>query len=242
MSDKKRSRSGTKNGRFIQRQAIVIGLGQFGMAVARALAERGVEVLAVDINQERVRQAAQFTADAACFDASNADALAQTAPDRRDVCLCAIGDESREASIIVTALLRQMGAPRVIARANTDVHARILALVGADQVVNPEREFGERFATNILHRGILGEMPLGKGVLITEAEVQTAMVGRKLRDLELPGRFGITVIAIRKVGQETVILPRAGTVIDSGDVLVVVGREGAVTEMMDWSEKHGVQT
>ena len=99
----------------MNKQAIVIGLGQFGMAVAQVLSERGMEVLAVDLVESRVRAAAEFTAEAACFDAMDTDALMRTSPERREVCICAIGDESREASIICTALLRQMGAPRVIA-------------------------------------------------------------------------------------------------------------------------------
>jgi len=153
----------------VAQQAIVIGLGQFGMALARALAERGVEVFAVDVREERVRAAAEFAAEAACFDATQADALERTAPERRDVCVCAIGDEAKEGSIICTALLRQMGARRVIARANDALHARILLLVGAHQVVNPEREFGDRFANQVIHQDIKGELSLGDGMLITEA-------------------------------------------------------------------------
>ncbi|MBC7172273.1 MAG: TrkA family potassium uptake protein, partial [Polyangiaceae bacterium] len=126
------------------RQAIVIGLGQFGMAVARALSERRVEVLAIDLSEDRVRAVAPFVAEAAAFDATNEEALARTSPERRDLCVCAIGDESRESSIICTAMLRQMGAPRIVARANDPMHERILGLVGAHRVVNPEREYGQR--------------------------------------------------------------------------------------------------
>ena len=107
----------------MKNQAIVVGLGQFGMSVARTLAERGVEVLAVDIQEDRVRVAASFVAEAACFDATDTEALARTSPDRREVCVCAIGDDAKEASIICTALLRQMGAKRIIARSNDDIHA-----------------------------------------------------------------------------------------------------------------------
>src|SRR5690606_21181390 len=111
---------------------------------------------------------AVFATEAACFDAADEASLAKTSPERRDVCVCAIGDDAREASIICTALLKQMGAARVIARSNDELHARILMLVGADQVVNPEREFGDRFANQVLHKDIRGEMSLGEGVLITE--------------------------------------------------------------------------
>jgi trk system potassium uptake protein TrkA len=133
-----------------KQQAIVVGLGQFGTSVARTLAARGVEVLVIDSVEARVQAVATHVAEAMCFDATDMEALAQTSPEKRDVCLCAIGDDGREASIICTALLRQAGAARVIARANDDVHARILRLVGAHQIVNPERAFGERFASQIV--------------------------------------------------------------------------------------------
>jgi trk system potassium uptake protein TrkA len=215
------------------KQAIVIGLGQFGMAVAQVLSERGMEVLAVDVAEPRVRAAAEFVAEAACFDAMDTDALMRTSPERREVCICAIGDESREASIICTALLRQMGAPRVIARANNDLHARILRLVGAHQVVNPEREFGERFANHILYERVRNEMPLGEDLLITELTPPAWVVGRSLADLELPRRYGVTVVAIRRAGRGAVFLPAPTDRLEEEDVLVVVSRRDAVAQLME---------
>jgi len=217
----------------MKRQVLVIGLGQFGMAVARALVARQVEVLAVDLSEDRVRAAAAFVTEAACFDATDESSLARTSPERRDVCLCAIGDESKEASIICTALLKQMGARRVIARSDDDLHARILSLVGANHVVNPEREFGDRFANQILHEGIRGEMPLGEGVLITEVTVPDAFVGKTLGDLKLPKRFGVTVVAIRKGGTGAIVMPSSDSTFETGDVMVVVAKERAVAQMMD---------
>lgn len=219
----------------MRRQALVIGLGQFGMSVARALAARQVEVLAIDVSEDRVRTASAFVTEAACFDATDEAALGRTSPERRDVCLCAIGDESKEASIICTALLKQMGARRVIARSNDELHERILRLVGANQVVNPEREFGDRFANQILHEDIRGEMPLGKGVLITETAVPEAFAGKTLGDLELPRRFGVTVVAIRKGGSGAIVMPAPDSMLESRDVIVVVAKERAVSQML---EKH----
>lgn len=218
----------------MQQQAIVIGLGQFGMSLARAMTKRGVEVLAVDVREERVRTAAAFAAEAACFDATDGDALGRTSPEKRDICVCAIGDEAKEASIICTALLRQMGAKRVIARCNDDVHARILTLVGAHRIVNPEQEFGERLANQILHAGIRGEMLLGDGVLITETEAPGSFLGHDLGSLELPSKFGVTVVAIRK-HTGAIVLPDAASTVEEGDVLVVVSSEGAVARMMERS-------
>ena len=217
----------------MKRQATVIGLGQFGMSVARALSARQVEVLALDVDEDRVRTASVFVAEAAVVDATEEEALARTSPERRDVCICAIGDEARDASIVCTALLKQMGARQLIARANDDLHARILTLVGADRIVNPEREFGERFANQILHAGILGEMPLGEGVLITEFSIPRAFAGHTLGDLQLPRRYGVTVVAIRKAINGSVVMPSVDARVDDDDVLVVVAREHAVAKMME---------
>ncbi len=217
----------------MKQQALVIGLGQFGMAVARALAAREVEVLAVDVSEDRVRAAAAFVTEAACFDATDESSLTRTSPERRDVCICAIGDEAKEASIICTALLKQMGARRVIARSNDDLHARILTLVGANHVVNPEREFGERFANQILHEEIRGEMPLGEGVLISEVTAPRTFEGMELRTLRLPARYGVTVVALRKGDSGAVVIPGPESRLEAGDVLVVVAKERAVAHMME---------
>lgn len=219
----------------MSKQAIVIGLGQFGMALARSLSERGVEVLAVDTREERVREAAAFAAEVVSFDATDSDALARTSPERRDVSVCAIGDDSRESSIICTALLRQMGAPRVVGRANGALHARILRLVGAHEVVNPERDFGERFALRLAHDGVYGELTLGEGLVITELRPPGSFVGRTLAELQLPRRHGVTVVAIRRGERGSVALPDPGHSVTEEDVLVVVSDLKAVSRMMERS-------
>jgi trk system potassium uptake protein TrkA len=217
----------------VAKQAVVIGLGQFGLSVARALSERGVEVLAVDKKEEKVRLAAGFVTQVLAFDATDADALAQTAPERREVSLCAIGDEARDASIICTALLRQMGSPRVIARANSDVQARILHLVGAHEVVNPEREYGERFANRVIHSHIVGELPLGDDLIITELRPPNSFVGQTLSDLQLPKRYGVTVVALRRVGQPAALSPTPDQPLRADDILVVVSQRGAIAGLME---------
>ena len=214
------------------KQALVVGLGQFGMSLARALSANGVEVLAVDLREERLRAAAAFAAETASFDATDSDALARSSPDRRDVCVCAIGDEAKEASIICTALLRQMGAKRVIARADDDLHARILNLVGAHEVVNPERDFGERFARRLVFDRVIGELPLGEDLFVTEFRPPRSFVGRSLKELQLPLKYAITVIAIRSKGQEIVLAPDPARPLEADDVLLVVSKEGVVSKLM----------
>lgn len=215
------------------RQVLLIGLGRFGNALARTLGEREVEVLGVDRSPERVRAAASFVTEAVCLDATDAQALAAASPATRDLCICAIGDESIEASILCTALLREMGAKRVIARASQELQARILRRVGAHEVVNPLRDFGERYASRLLHDHVLGELPLGKDLAVTELMAPAHAWGRSLAELALPRRHGLTVVALRREGTNDVELPQPEAIVQRGDILVVVSRRAAISSFME---------
>lgn len=215
-------------------QALVVGLGQFGMALARSLVQHGVEVVAVDRRQDRVHLAAEFATEAVRADAQDEEQLARLAPARRDLCVVSIGDESLEASILVTALLRQMGAQRVVARATNELHQRILSLVGAHEVVNPEASYGAQLAARVAHRGLIGELQLGEDLVVSEVEVPPAFAGRSLMELELPRRFGVTVVVIRRAqrGGEQIAYPTAYEILSKGDVMVCVSSPGAVHDMV----------
>lgn len=219
----------------MRKQVLVIGLGQFGMALVESLAHRGVEVLAVDRNARLVDEAAGVVAQAVAFDATDEDALARADPARRDMAVCAIGPATREASILVTALLKQMGCPCIISRAADDLHARILRLVGASDVVNPERDFGERLAARLALSGLVDEVPLGPDLLLSEVRIPPAFVGRTLVDLALPRRYGVTLIAIRHAsddGRGSLRLPVPQEPLEAGDILVLAGSRGAVSTML----------
>lgn len=221
----------------MRQQALVVGLGQFGMALARALAANGEEVVAVDRRPERVQMASLFATEAVEMDAMDESELARLRPGTRDLCVCAIGDENREASIVVTAMLRQMGARKLVARATDEMHERILLLVGAHEVLNPERTLGERLAARLSFHGVIDTLPLGDDLVITEMAAPTVSEGRKLVDLELPRRFQLTVLAVRRNvrGAGRVLLPSAEMVIEGGDLLVLVGPTGAARRLAEAS-------
>ena len=213
-------------------QALIIGLGQFGMALARTLTERGVEVLAVDRDPALVQTASTFAAEAVCFDASDEDALGRAGPQRRDLCVCAIGNEAREASIIVTALLRQLGAPRIVSRATDDLTERILSLVGAHTIVNPERAFGERLANHLIYSDIVEELPLGKDLVITELRPPAVVVGRSLAQLRWMERHAVNVVAVRRESGGATIQPDLNRPLAADDILVVVSQPEAVRSLL----------
>ena len=218
-----------------KQQALIIGLGQFGRALARTLASRGIEVIAVDVSELAVQMVADVVADCMVLDASVESALAQLEPARRDLCVCTIGSEARDAAIVVTALLRQMGAPRVVARANDDTTERILRLVGAHEVVNPERAFGERLATRLLYSDIIEEFPLGEDLVISEIRPPRMLLGRSLRELDLRRRSKISVVAIRREldGRGRALIPTADDRILPEDILVVVAPRNAVQQLLE---------
>ena len=217
-------------------QVLIIGLGQFGRALATSLTNKGVEVLAIDRRLELVEDIAPHVADAAMLDATDEEALARLQPDKRDVSICAIGEDSKEAAIICTALLRQLGAPKVIARAATPVMRRILMLVGAHEVYSPEEEFGSRLANRIALRNIISDMPLGGDIHATEFTIPASFVGKNLIDLRLPKRFGVMVVAIRPASKpSTMDLPDPNAELQVGDQLVVVSKEAAIAKLLQES-------
>lgn len=216
----------------MRKQVLVIGLGQFGMSVVQSLGNFDTDVLAVDRRPELVDLAAPLAAEAICLDATDEAAISKLSPQTRDVCLCAIGNEAREASFICTALLRQTGAKRILARATDPLHERILHLVGADKVVNPEREFGMQVAAHMVHEGVLGEYQLAEGVAITELEIPKVFVGKTMIELELPKRRGMTIIAIQRAGT-TIVAPNPAEPLHQGDILVVVAKSGVVADLLE---------
>jgi trk system potassium uptake protein TrkA len=216
----------------MSQQILIVGLGQFGMSLACTLSDKGAEVLAVDRRRNLVEEASAFVTEAVVMDATDETELARLRPAQRDACVCAIGDDSKESSIICTAMLRQMGSPWVIARANNPMHQRILQLVGAHVVVNPEQEFGKRFANRLIYRQVVAEMPLGEDLHITEINVPPAMVGKNLAQLALPKRMGVMVVAVRRGTPSKVLQPSPDDPLQEGDNLVIVSSEAAIPKLI----------
>ena len=216
----------------MSQQILIIGLGQFGMSLARTLSEKGVEVLAVDRNLALVEEASLFVADAMQIRVTDETDMSRLEPAKRDAAVCAIGDSSKEDSIICTALLSQLGAPFIVARARDSVHKRILKAVGANLVINPEREFGRRFATRLINRNMVVDTDLGDDCLLTEIRVQPGMVGKNLIELELPKRFEVMVAGIRSAEDPSKIIhPNPSLPLRANDRLIIVSNERAIAEL-----------
>ena len=209
-------------------QVLIIGLGQFGMSLARTLSEKGAEVIAADSDKELVEEAASFLDDAICLDATDETAMARLCPKERDVVICAI--VAREPSILTTAILKQMGCENIIARATDKIHERILKAVGAKNVINPDAEYGKKFAYKILFQNIIND-ETSENIQLLEINVQPFMEGKNLIELALPNKYGIIVAAIKKGNKLT--RPFPNEILDTKDKLLLVCTEDAIAKMIE---------
>jgi trk system potassium uptake protein TrkA len=126
-----------------------------------------------------------------------------------------------------------MGNPLVIARANSAVLQRILQLVGAHQIINPEQEFGKRFANRLLYNNVIVDTALGEDLQLTEICVLPSMVGKNLIELSLPKRFGVMVAAIRKGKSGRIQQPVPDVALQENDHLVIVSNESAIPRLIE---------
>jgi len=181
----------------------VIGLGRFGFQVATGLAEHGMEVLAIDSHEAIVASIRDQVTHAVCMRVTDEASLRSIGVDEMDTVIVATG-ESFEQSILITALLKKrLAIPRVIARAINDIHQEILALLGADEMVLPEREIGIRLADK-LSSPFADIIHLAKDFAISQLKAPKKFVGKKIVDLDLYENYGVHCIGIKKDVQNIV--------------------------------------
>jgi len=203
----------------------VIGLGSFGSNVARTLFERGHEVVAIDKDKDRIEEAKSFSSHAVLTDASAKENLEALGITDMDVVVVSLGS-AMEASILTVLHLHELGIKRIVAKASTEDHGKILDAVGATEVINPEKDMAVRTALKLTSPNILECLPLMSGVSIEEIAPPERFIGKSLRDLDLRNKYGIQVIAVRElISERTLYVPPADFVIKDSDVLIVMGEE-----------------
>lgn len=204
------------------RQFAVIGLGRFGASVAQNLARMGYDVLGIDVNEERVNNITDFITHAVQVDAMDEHALKSLGIRNFDVVIVAIGEDI-QSNILVTVMLKEMGVNRVVSKAVTELHGKVLERVGADKVVFPERDMGVRVAHALVSKNILDQISISPDHSIVELIAPDEFVGKTLGEGGVRGKYGVTVLAIRR-GNDIIISPGAKQMIEEGDLLVVLGR------------------
>ena len=205
------------------KQFIVIGIGRFGEAVAETLNELGHEVLVIDTDEEAIQKISDKVTHAVTADATDENVLKSFGVRNFDVAVVAIGSDI-QSSIMTTLMLKELGVRYVVAKAQSELHARVLMRIGADKIVFPERDMGERVAHNLISSNILDYIELSEEHSIIEYAVPESWIGKELRDINMRVRYGVTVVAIRNMNDEKInISPKADNEIKEGDIMIVIG-------------------
>jgi trk system potassium uptake protein TrkA len=219
----------------------VIGLGRFGMSLARSLAASGAQVLAVDRAPQLVNEIKDDVDIAVRLDSTDRAALQSQELDTFDVCVVSIG-ENFEAALLTTVMAKQMGVPRIICRAQTTFHAEIFRQIGADQVVQPEMEIGEQLARKLANPHLRDLITLAEGYSLIEIPAPKVFHGKTLQELELRQRYGVNLIAVKQLTskqidgkteqyEKLIPIPRPGEPIEPGDVWVLVGSDESLAAL-----------
>lgn len=214
---------------------LVIGLGRFGAAVAQELSALGQEVLALDIDAENVQHISDQVTQAIQGDAQDEAVLRSVGARNFDCCVVAVGADM-EASILITVMLKEMGAKYIVAKAMTPIHARVLERVGADRVVLPEIDMGQRLAQRLARTNVVDYIGVSDEFSIVEIHPPRSWVGNSLGKLGVRAKHQINVLAIRHgEGGQVDVNPKPDKVIGPDDLLIVIGTNEQVNSVVELS-------
>jgi trk system potassium uptake protein TrkA len=213
-----------------RKRVAVIGLGRFGSSVARVSYELGYDVAAIDIDEQRVAKATDFATLAAQADGADEEALLSLGIDRSDVGVVGQG-QNVEGSISTALVLKRIGVPWVIAKAETAIHGEILTKVGANRIVFPEHDAGVRVGHSLEIRHVIDYMNLTATSGMARMRLPAQMVGQRVSQIEA-ARPQISIVLIQR---GNVLLPRptTETTLQAGDVVLVAGLDEAIDAFAD---------
>lgn len=221
----------------MNRSYAIVGLGIFGRAMALTLASVGCHVLAMDRDEERVREVADEVQVAMVLDATDELALRESGVKNVDVAVVSIG-ENIEASVLAVMFLKDAGVGEVVAKAVTALHEKVLLRLGVSRVVHPERDMAERVARSLIEPDILESIRLSADYSVVELDAPAMVWGKSIGAAGFRAAYGLNVLAIKPAvvpgSDRTPVLsinPTAGTVVNKGDTLVVLGSDADVERL-----------
>ncbi len=214
------------------KQIAVLGLSRFGASVARSLAHVGVEVMGVDVDAEKVEELAREITHVVQANILDADALQSLGLRNFDVVVLSVKDI--ETSCLAIMKLRDCGAGYIVAQAGGEAHAKILERIGADKVIMPERDMGERLARSLAGDNIIDYMELSASHSLMEFGALEEWVDLPLKESNIRQRHNVSVVAIRS-GKQILVAPDGNAVVRAGDILVVIGENEDLERLNKYS-------
>lgn len=218
-------------GDFMKKQFAVIGLGRFGSSICKSLSEQGMEVLAIDIDENKVNKFSSIATHAVVADGADENALKSLGIRNFDHVIVAIG-ENIQASTLTTLILDELGVKHITVKAQNDYHEKVLNKIGAHKVVHPERDMGVRIAHNIVSKNVLDYLELSKDYSIVELLAGQKMNNKTLIELNIRAKYGVNIMAIKREGVINVS-PHGTEKIMAGDIVIVIGAITDINKLED---------
>ena len=206
-----------------KKQFVVIGLGRFGESLARTVYDLGHDVLVIDMDEEKIEDIADHVTHAVQMDATDENALKKIGLRNFDIAVVSIGGDI-QSSVMATLLLKELGVGFIVAKVQSDLHAKVLSKIGANKVIMPERDMGRRVAHNLVSSNILDYIELSSEYSIMEIEALASWTQKSLKELDLRKKYGINVVAI-KDGKNVNVSPGADEIIKEKDIVVALGSQ-----------------
>ena len=201
---------------------LLIGLGRFGRHIARKLNELNHQVMAVDQNEDRVNAVLPYVTNAQIGNSTSEEFLSSLGVRNFDVCIVAIGDNF-QSSLETTSLLKELGAPKVVARAARDVQAKFLLRNGADEVVYPDKQMAIWTAIRFSSDHIADYISLGDDHAIFEVTVPDNWVGKSIGQLDIRKRYNVNLLAIKQGGKFSMTVITPDTLLPANSTILVLG-------------------
>lgn len=218
------------------KQFAVLGLGRFGRSVVKTLYAQGYDVLACDIDMEVVNEMSKFSTLVVQADIAEENAIKNLGLNNYDVVIVAVG-ENLETSVMATLLAKENGAKYVIAKAKSLSERTVLLKVGADRVILPEKEMGERLATNLITTNVIDFITLSDKFGIAEIEPLERWIGQTLVEANIRAEYNINVVAIKRSDVKIIVTPKPREEIMEGDKLIVIGENTSIQRVSEGGGK-----
>lgn len=207
---------------------VVVGLGRFGHYLSLTLAERGADVVVIDKEVNAVEAIKDRVFQAVIGDGTSRNVLENLGVANAEAVIVALGPKMEE-SLLTVHNLKEIGVKRIVAKANSDAHGKILEALGADEIIFAEKETAVRVGHRLGNRNLLDFLPLNDRYSIREIVVPEHFIGKSLRELDLRSRFEVNVIAIKRM--EEILFPGGESLLNPNDHLVVLGSEKALNRL-----------
>lgn len=207
----------------MKKEFAVIGLGRFGGSICRALSEEGMEVMAIDMDEDKVNEFANVASHAVVGDTTDETVLKSLGIRNFDHVIVAIGDNI-QASILTTLILKELGVKFITVKATNDYHEKVLSKIGADRIVHPERDMGKRIAHKIVSNNVLDYLELSDEHSIVEIVANERLHGNSIIDLDIRAKYGINIVAMKR-NRDIIVSPQANEIIQKDDILIVIGAD-----------------